>query len=263
MTDETFEPAADPEPVAVDADAAPAEPAAAADGGEELLTATVVRSEVAGAAADVADAPGAAAKPKKAKGKGKKKKKPKPALDDATLVAPVLVLPAAPAVVAGGRSARRLLVAAVVAAAVAVGLTVAFVLAMLRIGDDTSLDGARTSALASARTYALDLASYDYRHLQADFAVVTAHSTPTFSKSYQASSSALESTLTKFHATATAKIVAEGMVSWSTSQATVLVFLDQTVTNSTQKAPTVDRSQLEIVLDWSGGSWLINQVTLL
>lgn len=76
-------------------------------------------------------------------------------------------------------------------------------------------------------------------------------------------SDALKSTLDRYHATADATVVSAGIVSASTSRAVALVFLDQKITNSTQSAPTNDRSQVEITLVGSGGKWFINQVSLL
>jgi Mce-associated membrane protein len=172
-----------------------------------------------------------------------------------------------------GAPARRLPggnATALVLAVVAVGAVIALVVTLLQLGSESSqvssenaLEAARTSALSAAKTYSIELASYDYRHLAEDFGLVLSHSTPSFRKTFSQSSDALEPTLAKYHATAAAKVVAEGLVSSSTTQAVVLVFLDQTVTNSTQKAPTTDRSQIEITLVDTGGTWLINQVTLL
>jgi Mce-associated membrane protein len=161
---------------------------------------------------------------------------------------------------------RRTLVdsfVAVVLGVVAIGLAVALALTMLQLGDNSNLDSARTSALAAARTYSVELAGYNYLHLDQDFAVVQSHSTPSFQHSFSQSSDALKSTLVKYHASASATVVAAGLVSASTSRAVALVFLDQTVTNSTQSKPTTDRSQVEITLVHSSGRWLIDQVTLL
>jgi Mce-associated membrane protein len=152
---------------------------------------------------------------------------------------------------------------AVILGVVAIGLAVAFVLTMLQLRNDNALDSARTSALASAKTYSVELAGYDYRHLNQDFAVVLSHSTPSFRTSFSKSSNALKSTLLKYHASAKATVVAGGVISATSTRVVALVFLDQTVTNSTQKQPTTDRSQVEITLVRTGGTWLIDQVTLL
>lgn len=164
------------------------------------------------------------------------------------------------------RSLQRLLshsFVTVILGVIAIGLAVGFVLTTLQLSDSNNLVSARTSAIAAAKTYSVDLAGYDYRHLDQDFGVVLSHSTPSFRRSFTQSSNALKSTLLKYHASAAAKVVAAGLVSASTNQAVALVFLDQTVTNSTQKSPTTDRSQVEITLVRTGGTWLINQVTLL
>lgn len=142
-------------------------------------------------------------------------------------------------------------------------LVVALILSLLALGNQSALASARTSALAVARTDAVQLASYDYRHLDRDFAIVAGNTTSSFRRSFTQSSDALKSTLLKFKATATASVVSAGLVSASTSKAVALVLLDQRIANSTQKAPTTDRSQVEITLVSSGGRWLIDQVTLL
>jgi Mce-associated membrane protein len=146
---------------------------------------------------------------------------------------------------------------------IAVALAVALVLATLAVGNKDALESARTSALAAAKTYAVEIGSYNYAHLDQDFAVVLANSTPTFKTSYTQSSGALKSTLVKYKATAKATVVAQGLSSSSTTSADVLVFLDQTVTNTDQKSPTTTRTQVEIDLLKSGGKWLINDVTVL
>ena len=123
--------------------------------------------------------------------------------------------------------------------------------------------GAGVGAGRGTRTDAVRLAGYDYRHLGRDFGVVIANSTPSFRRNFTQSSNALRSALTKYHATANARVVSSGLASSSTSRAVALVFLDQRVTNSTRPSATTDRSQIEITLVRSGDHWLIDQVVLL
>ncbi len=146
---------------------------------------------------------------------------------------------------------------------VVVALAVALALSLSALGNQDALGSSRISALSAARTYAVQLASYDYDHLNRDFAAVAANSTPSFRRSFTQSSDALKSTLTRYKATAAATVVSAGLVSASTSRAVALVLLDQKIANSTQATPTTDRSQVEITLVSSGGRWLIDQVTLL
>ncbi len=154
-------------------------------------------------------------------------------------------------------------IALLCAGAVVVALSVALALSLSALGNQDALGSSRASALAAARTDAVQLASYDYRDLGRDFGVVVANSTPSFRRRFTESSDALKSTLTKYKATAGASVVSAGLVSASGSRAVVLVLLDQKIANSKQATPTTDRSQIEITLVSSGGRWLIDQVTLL
>lgn len=149
------------------------------------------------------------------------------------------------------------------AGVVVVALSVALALSLSALGNQDALGNSRTSALAAARTDAVQLASYNYRSLGRDFGVVIANSTPSFRRRFTESSDALKSTLTKYKATADASVLSAGLVSATTSRAVVLVLLDQKIANSKQATPTTDRSQVEITLVSSGGRWLIDQVTLL
>ena len=142
-------------------------------------------------------------------------------------------------------------------------LTVALILSLLALTNQDAQAAARASALTAARTYAVQLASYDYRDLNRNFATVAGESTPSFRRSFTESSDALKATLAKYKATAGATVVSAGLVSSGTSQAVALVFLTQKIANATQTKPTTDRSQVQISLVKSGGRWLINQVTLL
>jgi Mce-associated membrane protein len=149
------------------------------------------------------------------------------------------------------------------AGALIVALAVGLALTLSALGNQNALASSRTSALSAARTYAVQLASYNYRDLHRDFSTVAANSTPSFRRTFAESSNALKSTLSKYKATAVASVESAGVVSASTSRAVVLVFLDQKIANSTQTKPTTDRSQVKITVVKSGGRWLVDQVTLL
>ena len=152
----------------------------------------------------------------------------------------------------------------IVVGMIVVALVGALVQTTVQLRHRDAVDSARASALVASRTYAIELASYDYRHLDQDFGLVTADSTPSFRQSFTQSSNALKSVLTKYDATAKATVLAAGTVSASTSRVVALLFINQTVTNTTQKGgATSDESRLEITLLRSHGKWLINQVSLL
>ncbi len=148
----------------------------------------------------------------------------------------------------------------------AVALVVALVfltLTQLSLNSTNSLNGARTSALVAAKSYAVDLASYNYQHLGQDFGKVLAESDPTFKQDFTQSSEALKTALVRYDASASASVVAAGLVSATNSRAVVLVFLNQTVKNTLQRTNPTTESRVEITLLRSGGRWLIDEVTLL
>jgi Mce-associated membrane protein len=148
--------------------------------------------------------------------------------------------------------------------AVVMGVVIALLtVTQLSLNSDNSLDNARTSALGAAESYAVDLASYDYRHLDQNFGKVLAESTPSFKKSFTQSSVGLQSALKRYDATASAKVVAAGLLSATASRAVAVVFLDQTDESTTQKNKPTTESRMEITLVRSGSRWLINQVSLL
>lgn len=153
-----------------------------------------------------------------------------------------------------------------VASGLAVALVVAVVvliLTQLSLSNQSSVNGARSSALAAARTYAVDLASYNYKSLNADFGKVLNESTPTFKQSFSHSSDALKTTLVRYDASAQATVVAVGLVSATNTRAVALVALNQKVNNTLQKNKPTTESRVEITLSWSNGRWLIDQVSLL
>jgi Mce-associated membrane protein len=159
--------------------------------------------------------------------------------------------------------------ASVILGLVSICLAAALVVTMLELGNRNSqlaaknaLESARTSALAAARTYSVEIASYNYQHLDQDFAAVAANSTPSWRRTYTQASSALKSILVKYNSSAQATLLSAGLVSATTIRAVAVVFLQQTVTNATTKRPSSSNSQLEITLDYSNGKWLIDDVTL-
>lgn len=164
----------------------------------------------------------------------------------------------------GGRAPWPLTVAVgVVAVAAVAGAVVYAATQQSRADGLAAKQSAAASALAAGRAYSIDIASYDYRSLTKDFAVVEQHSTPTFAASYSQSTKTLSTVLTQFHAVASATIAAAGVESATTSRAVVLVFVNQTVTNTAQKKPTKEPSRVEIVLLRQHGQWLIDDLRLL
>lgn len=141
------------------------------------------------------------------------------------------------------------------------GLAAAAVFAVLYVdarGDADDLAAARRDAVSTAEQTAIDFSSYDYRRLDRDFAAVSARLTPKFRASYGKTAAALKATLTQYQAVGTAKILDAGLSRLASDKATVIVFLDQTVTSKTSPTPTVDRNRIRVQLQRSGDRWLVS-----
>jgi hypothetical protein len=117
------------------------------------------------------------------------------------------------------------------------------------------------SAISAAKGYAVEFGSYDYRHLDTDFAEVAAHLTPSFKRSYLQSSSRLKPAIEQVKGVAVGTVRAAGLVSATSTTAVVAVFLDQQVTTSQSKTPRIDRDRLIVTMVRSGDSWLISKLT--
>jgi Mce-associated membrane protein len=133
----------------------------------------------------------------------------------------------------------------------------------LKLRSENREDDARAAAVAAATAYAVDLTTYDHTRLEADFAKVLDNSTGEFKSEYTAASASLRDLIAKFKAKATGKVLDVGVLSADTDRATILLFVDQTVSNNNSKTPRVDRSRMKMGLEKQGGRWLISSLDLL
>jgi Mce-associated membrane protein len=164
---------------------------------------------------------------------------------------------------AGTLANSRVAVVAVVALAVAVAVVLAVVVTGLsnRTGGQTST-AASASAEKAATTGAQAALSYDYRHLSTDFAGAEKFMTASFASDYKSKTAHdVQALALKYHAVSVATVSSAGVGSMSSSRATVLVFVDQTVRNTQLSAPRLDRSRVQVSLVRSGGKWLINNLS--
>jgi Mce-associated membrane protein len=141
----------------------------------------------------------------------------------------------------------------------AVGLAVVF---GVKAKNSNDLSSARTSALATANTYAVNLTSYDYRNIDKDFARVLDGTTGDFKDQFSKDSDALRPLVTKYEATAKGKVVESAVKSANDERAEVLLFVDQTISNTTRKEPRVDRSRMVMTLIKVDDRWMIIELQL-
>jgi Mce-associated membrane protein len=147
-----------------------------------------------------------------------------------------------------------------VVGAVAAALVAVLIIGYLSWQHQRDVNSARTGALKSAKSFAADFGSYDYQHLDTEFAEVAKRMTPGFAKNYTETSNRLKPTLVQYRTHVTAKVQGAGVTSAGTSKAVVVVFLDQTVKTSQSSVARIDRNRLEIHLQRQAGKWLVSQM---
>lgn len=140
------------------------------------------------------------------------------------------------------------------------------VTAWLRISDlREQVDAleAQTFAAESARQDAIllaeDLATYDYRDLGGNFRHVAARATDRFAGQLRTLTEELGPELQQTRAVATATARSAGVVRADAAKAVVMVFVDQTVTNTKSPEPRVERSRMELTLVRDDGVWRLDQ----
>jgi Mce-associated membrane protein len=156
----------------------------------------------------------------------------------------------------------RLTLAAAIVVVLAVAGSVLLAVVAQRDGHRNAVDAARKAALAAARTETAATLSYDYRHLDADFATAERGLTPRFRASYaRTTTSSVVPLARKTHAISTATVAAAAVVSAGADSATILIYADQTVQNNLLKATSrLDQSVIEVSMVKQGGRWLIDNL---
>jgi Mce-associated membrane protein len=157
---------------------------------------------------------------------------------------------------------NRALPVAAAAGALVVTVTAA-VLAALgahRLSHQQALDDARSSALAAGRQIAVDVATYDYRHIDADFTRVSKEATGKFQSDFTTQSAGVRDAIVAAKAVSTAQVASAGIVNATTSSAQVVVALNRTVTNSQAPKGTQSALGVQMFLVKRGGHWLATDV---
>ena len=163
-------------------------------------------------------------------------------------------------VAAPGRRKPNLRVAAVAAAlAVVLGLT-----GYLGWQDwqHKQLNEASESAQRAAVSYAQVLTSIDSDNVDQNFKEVLDGATGEFKDMYSQSSVELRQLLIENKATAHGIVVESAVQSASKDKAVVLLFVDQSVSNTKLPDPRIDRSRMKMTLEKVDGQWRASKVEL-
>lgn len=131
-----------------------------------------------------------------------------------------------------------------------------------KLKQERDIDAAGEAGLAAARTYAVTLTSVDSSKLDGDFAAVLDGSTGEFRDMYTRSSGQLRQLLLENKATGKGTVLDAAIKSATETKVEVLLFIDQTVTNSASADPRVDRSRVVMTMELVDGRWLASRVYL-
>jgi Mce-associated membrane protein len=157
------------------------------------------------------------------------------------------------------RTRPTLLIAALVLAVIA-----ALVLGSLWLGGrhDGQLRHAEIDARQAAKTYAVDLTTYDYTSLDHDFGWVTHGATASFAKEYATANAPLRTVITKLKARATGSVTDAAATAKSSSKVEVLLFVDQTIVNGTNSKKRTERNRVVMTMVHRDGRWIVDDVAL-
>jgi Mce-associated membrane protein len=160
-----------------------------------------------------------------------------------------------------------------VAAVLAVALIASLVgLILVARGDDSASGTAAARALtlsraaslaeATARTTIVELTTYDYATIDADFADVEARGTAKFRKQYAEVSAPIRKLVVQLKARAKGSVVASAATAKDADHVTVLLFVDQELTNAGNDDKKLDQPRVTMKMVRSHGVWLVDQVDL-
>jgi Mce-associated membrane protein len=122
--------------------------------------------------------------------------------------------------------------------------------------------GDQLAEVAAATSAVRVVLSYDYRHLDADFAAAERLLTPAFRQKYvDTTNKGVKPLAAKYKAITSADVTSAGLVSTTRGRCNhVLVLVQQTVTNSQLAQPRLDRSRIDVLMVRSKGRWLIGDL---
>ncbi|WP_448495433.1 DUF3329 domain-containing protein [Mycolicibacterium boenickei] len=121
---------------------------------------------------------------------------------------------------------------------------------------------AGTQAQEAAVAYAQILTSIDSNKVDENFNQVLAGATGEFKDMYSQSSMQLRQLLIDNKASAHGVVVQSAVQSATKDKVVVLLFVDQSVTNSTVPDPRIDRSRIKMTMEKVDGQWRASKVEL-
>lgn len=155
---------------------------------------------------------------------------------------------------------RRLRIGAVVAILIAALGSSGFL--GWQLWQDRQVEQASHEAQEAAVAYAGILTSIDSNRVDENFAQVLDGSTGEFKDMYSQSSVQLRQLLVDNKANAHGVVLDSAVQSASKDKVVVLLFVDQSVSNTSVPDPRVDRSRIKMTMEYVDGRWRASKVEL-
>ncbi|OBG86891.1 Mce protein [Mycobacterium sp. E136] len=155
---------------------------------------------------------------------------------------------------------RRALLGAVVVAFLA--LLGATGLLGWQLWQERQVDDAGEQARQAAVNYAQTLTSIDSAKVDENFDAVLDGATGEFKDMYSQSSNQLRQLLIDNKATAHGVVLESAVQSATKDTAVVLLFVDQSVSNTNVPDPRIDRSRIKMTMEYVDGRWRASKVEL-
>ncbi|MDT5079587.1 MAG: Mce-associated rane protein [Mycobacterium sp.] len=155
---------------------------------------------------------------------------------------------------------RRIVAAVAGVVVVAVLALSGFLAWQLKQNNDTAAAG--RAALAAAQRYAVVLTSIDTNNVDQNFTQVLDGSTGEFKDVYSQSASQLRQVLIDNKAMSKGIVVDSAIKSATKTKVDVLLFVDQSVSNTANPEPRIDRSRVTITMELVDNHWLASKVDL-
>lgn len=161
-----------------------------------------------------------------------------------------------------GRRRWLLRIAAGIAASLFVAVSAAAGYFGWQVTQQNDIAAAGQAATAAATTYAVTLTTVDYQKLDQNFAQVIEGATGEFKNMYSQSSAQLRQLLIDNKAISHGTVIDSAIKSVSKDTVDVLIFVDQSITNSVNPQPRIDRSRISMTMQRVDDRWLASTVDI-
>lgn len=160
------------------------------------------------------------------------------------------------------KAARTFNIRQIAVSALIVGLLAGIGALGWMVFQQRQLNEARDEAQRAAVSYAQVLTSIDSANVDDNFKQVLDGATGEFKDMYSQSSVELRQLLVENKATAHGVVIESAVQSASKDKAVVLLFVDQSVSNTKLPDPRIDRSRMKMTMEKVDGQWRTSKVEL-